>query len=76
MGFDDVIAAIEGKRILGDLKHKNKKYIHQRILVIKRDEYVYAVPYVMDWKRKVIFLKTAYPSRVLTSRYVKGGMKK
>jgi hypothetical protein len=75
-GFEDVIAAIERKRILGDLKYKNKKYIHQRLLVIKRDEYAYAVPYVIDPKRKVIFLKTVYPSRVLTGRYMKGGMRK
>lgn len=75
MGFEDVIAAIEEKEMLGDMKHGNKKYVHQRILVIKREEYVYAVPYVIDLKRKVIFLKTVYPSRVLTDKYMKGGMK-
>lgn len=76
IGFDDVIVAIEKKEILGDLKHGNKKYAHQRILIIKRDEYVYAVPYVVDKKRKIIFLKTVYPSRVLTDQYMKGGVKK
>jgi len=76
MGFDDVITAIEEKDILGDMRHGNKKYVHQRIVVIKREEYAYAVPYVIDLKRKVIFLKTVYPSRVLTNRYMKGGMKK
>ncbi len=75
-GFEDVIVAIEKKQILGDMKHRNKKYVHQRILVIKREEYVYAVPYVIDLKRKVIFLKTVYPSRVLTDKYMKGGMTK
>lgn len=74
-GFEDVIVAIEKKRILGDMRHGNKKYIHQRILVVRKDEYVCAVPYVIDLKRKVIFLKTVYPSRVLTDRYMKGGMK-
>lgn len=76
IGFDDIVAVIEEKGILGDLKYRNKKYIHQRILVIKREEYVYAVPYVRDPKRKVIFLKTVYPSRVLTDKYMKGGVKK
>lgn len=75
IGFEDVIVAIEGKEILGDLKHGNKKYSHQRILVIKRKDYAYAVPYVIDKKRKVIFLKTVYPSRVLTDKYMKGGVK-
>ena len=73
--FDDVLQAVEGKDILGDLKHSNKKYAHQRILVIKREEYAYAVPYVIDPKRKVIFLKTVYPRRVLTDKYMKGGEK-
>lgn len=75
VGFEDVIVAIEKKRILGDMEHNNKKYAHQRILAIKMNRYVYAVPYVIDLKRKVIFLKTVYPSRVLTDRYMKGGVK-
>jgi len=75
-GFEDVITAIEAKGILGDMKHGNKKYVHQRILAIKKEKYAYAVPYVIDLKRKVIFLKTVYPSRVLTDKYMKGGMKK
>lgn len=73
--FEAVIIAIEKKKILGDLKHSNKKYAHQRILVIKIARYVYAVPYVIDLKRKAIFLKTVYPSRVLTEKYLKGGNK-
>lgn len=76
IGFEDVVVAIEKKQILGDLKHSNKKYAHQRILIIKKIGYVYAVPYVIDQKRKVIFLKTVYPSRALTDKYVKGGIKK
>ena len=79
VGFEDVIVAIEEKKILDDLKHNSKKYPHQRILVIKKGDYVYAVPYVIDPKRKVIFLKTVYPSRALTDKYnkhMKGGIKK
>lgn len=69
VGFEDVIASVEEKRILDDLKHKNKKYAQQRILVVNIEAYVYAVPYVKDTKRKVVFLKTVYPSRVLTHKY-------
>ena len=71
--FEDVVVAIEEKKILGDVKHK--KYTHQRVLVIKIKEYAYAVPYVIDPKKKAIFLKTVYPSRVLTDKYMKGGVK-
>lgn len=76
LGFEDVVVCVEQKKILGDLKHSNKKYAHQRILVIAIKAYAYAVPYVIDPKRKIIFLKTVYPSRALTDKYMKGGMKK
>ncbi|MBI4035746.1 toxin [Candidatus Daviesbacteria bacterium] len=75
VGLEDVVTAVEEKQILGDIQHNSKKYPHQRILVIKIKDYIYAVPYVIDKKRKVIFLKTAYPSRVLTDKYLKGGAK-
>lgn len=74
--FEDVLQAIEEKKILDDLRHSSQKYPHQRILVIEREKYVYAVPYVLDPKRKTVFLKTVYPSRVLTEKYMKGGIKK
>lgn len=76
VGFEDVIVAIEKKEILGDFKHSNKKNGHQRILVIKIEDYAYAVPYVIDIKRKIVFLKTVYPSRVMTDEYMKGGIRK
>ncbi len=76
IGFEDVIVAIEEKKILGDLRHSNEKYAHQRILVIKRKNYAYAVPYIIDPKKKVIFLKTIYPSRILTNKFMKGGCQK
>lgn len=74
--FEDVLQAIEKKRILDDLKHSSRKYPHQRILVIKIESHVYVVPYVLDLKKKIVFLKTVYPSRVLTNKHTKGGIKK
>lgn len=73
VGFEEIIVAIEAKAILSDLEHRNQKYAHQRILVVKVAEYAYVVPYVVDLKRNVIFLKTAYPSRFWTAKYLKGG---
>lgn len=74
--FEDVLQAVEEKKILDDLKSKSQKYPHQRILVVEIEEYAYALPYVIDKKRKVIFLKTVYPSRILTDKYTRGGVKK
>ena len=75
VGFEDILAAIQKNKILGDFKHQNKKYPHQRILAVEKEGYVYAIPYVINSKRKVVFLKTVYPSRVLTDKYMKGGEK-
>jgi len=67
--FNDVIDAINKDKIIDDLKHHTKK--NQRILVVKLNNYIYAVAYVIDNKRKVIFLKTIYPSRILNKKYLK-----
>jgi uncharacterized DUF497 family protein len=68
--FEDVIDAYEDGQVLDDLKSRN--HPHQRILVVRIKQYVYAVLYVVDSKKKVIFLKTIYPSRVLVKKYGKG----
>lgn len=68
IGFDEVIEAIEKGKILDDLKNKN--YPRQKVLVIQIKNYIYAVPYVVNEKKKTIFLKTVYPSRVLTKKYL------
>jgi len=70
--FQDIIKAIKKGNILDNLEHKNKKkYPKQKILVIKIKKYVYAVPYVINKKTNKIFLKTVYPSRTLTKKYLK-----
>ena len=72
--FKDVIEAIKKGQILDDLKHKDsKKYPRQRILVVEIDKYVYAVPYVWNNKKGELFLKTVYPSRILTKKYLEKG---
>jgi len=69
IGFEDIIEAYENGQLVDDLKNKNHQ--SQRILVIQMNDYIYAVPYVVDSKRKIIFLKTIYPSRVLVKKYGK-----
>lgn len=65
--FEDVIEVYEKGSIVDDLKNKN--HPKQRMLVVAMKQYIYAVPYVIDQRRKVIFLKTIYPSRVLVKKY-------
>lgn len=71
ISFDDIIQAIgEGKQ-LADIKHPDRKrYPNQRIMVVQINNYFWAVPYVSQ-EKGVVFLKTSYPSRVLTKRYLR-----
>lgn len=68
--FEDIILAIKSGQLLADIEHHNRKLINQRIYVVRMKQYIYAVPYVINQKKKEIFLKTIYPSRVLTKMYL------
>ena len=71
ISFDDVIDAVEQGRELDNFKHLNRrKYPNQRVLVVEINNYVYAVPYVVDKKKGMAFLKTIYPSSRHTKKYL------
>ena len=72
IGFEEIIKIIETKGFVADIEHFNKdKYPNQKIYVVKVKNYIYAVPYVTDHKRKVKFLKTIYANRKLKKKYLK-----
>ena len=74
--FYQVINAIKNNKILDNLKHKNtKKYPKQKILIVKIKNYAHAVPYIINKKTNTIFLKTVYPSKTLTNKYLKKNKK-
>lgn len=63
------------KNFFDDFEHPNKKrYPLQRILVVAIENYAYYVPYVED--KEKIFLKTIFPSRRATKKYLYGGENK
>lgn len=72
VSFEDVIEALRERQLLADIAHPSQKYSRQRVYVVKIKEYAYAVPYVLDTRKQEIFLKTMYPSRMLTKIYLKG----
>lgn len=75
VSFEDVQMAIEEGKVLDDFENPNKKrYPHQRILVVEIESYAYYVPYVEDEDK--VFLKTIFPSRKATKKYLYGGDKK
>ena len=73
VSFEDVLEALKKGKLLADLAHPNQKHPSQRLYVVEIKEYAYAVPYVSDARKQEIFLKTIYPSRILTRIYLEGG---
>lgn len=71
VGFEDVVDIIQkGHAVIDLAHHRPKKYPNQRIFVVNINNYAFAIPYVYDKKRNIIFLKTIYPDRVLTKKYI------
>ena len=69
MSFDVIEAAIADGNLLDVREHPNKeRYPNQRIFVVRVEEYVFLVPFVED--EASIFLKTIYPSRKATKKYL------
>ncbi len=71
VSFEEILTAIDEGGLLGNIKHPNiLHYGHQKMYVVRVENYVYLVPYVEDNEK--IFLKTIIPSRKATRKYLKG----
>jgi len=69
IGFERVIVAIEDGCILDILEHPNKKkYEKQYLVLVNIDDYIYVVPVVKN--DQMWFLKTIFPSRKYTEKYL------
>jgi uncharacterized DUF497 family protein len=72
IGFDEIIEEIANGNLLHITKHhKQEQYPNQKIMHVRCLDKVYLVPYIME-QGNVIFLKTLYPSRKATKKYMKG----
>lgn len=70
IGFNEIIENLNQHGPIANIRHPNKvKYPNQRILAVKIKNYIFAVPYVYDKKRKLRFLKTIYANRKMTKKY-------
>jgi uncharacterized DUF497 family protein len=70
ISFDDIRVAIAEGKVLGVLPHPNQKqYPGQKMYIVEVNKYAYVVPFVADAEK--IFLKTIYPSRNATKKYIK-----
>ncbi len=69
ISFEEIVLAIANNRLLEVLEHPNKnKYPDQKMFVVEVRDYAYAVPFVEDEEK--YFLKTIYPSREATKKYL------
>ena len=69
LSFEEIVVAILNNQILDVLEHPDRqKYPNQKLYIVEYQGYAYVVPYVE--KEGEIFLKTIYPSRKYTKRYL------
>lgn len=70
LGFERVLVALSEGALLDSRAHPNvEQYGHQRQLVVEIEGYAWIVPFVQQGDQ--IFLKTMFPSRKATKRYLK-----
>ncbi|MHB1646839.1 MAG: toxin [Candidatus Acididesulfobacter diazotrophicus] len=68
--FEDIVTAIFEGKLIDIIKHHNKeKYPNQEIYVVEFNDYACLVPFVKNGD--IIFLKTIYPDRKMTKKYLK-----
>ena len=73
VSFEDVVTALGSGKLLDTIVHHNtSKYPKQEIYLLNLNGYVYLVPFVKKDKQTV-FLKTIFPSRKLTKKYLNHG---
>jgi uncharacterized DUF497 family protein len=71
VSFEEVTLAIALGDLIDRVKHPNpEKYPHQKVFLVKIEEYIYSVPYVEDNDK--IFLKTIIPNSKATKKYLGG----
>jgi len=74
ISFEEIILCISEGKLIDILEHPNKlKYPNQKIYLVERDDYIYAVPFIEDKENNQIFLKTIFPTRKYTKKYLTGG---
>ena len=71
VSYEEIVLCISEGRLIAVLEHPNKtKYPKQRLYLVERGGYACMVPFVEDHAAGEIVLKTIYPSRQYTKRYL------
>jgi hypothetical protein len=70
VGFDEAIEAIKQGGLLADIVHPSLEHARQRLYIVNINNYAYGLPYIIEEDGQSLFLKTLYPSRVLTKKFL------
>ena len=68
VSFEEAAFSIQIGKVLATIRHPKGRHRHQMLAVIEINNYAYVVPYVE--KDEKIFLKTIFPSRKYTKKYL------
>lgn len=70
ISFNKIIRAIRKGAVINIINHPDQnRYPDQKIYLIKIKQYIVCVPFIKDEEK--IFLKTIFPSRKYTKKYLK-----
>ena len=71
ISFEQIVLAIENKQIADVMEHPNKeKYKGQIFIMVELNNYIYVVPAYISDSGDECHLKTIYPSRKYTSKFL------
>jgi hypothetical protein len=68
ISFEQIVVAIENGSFVQILKHPGLNFPNQFMILVAIDDYIYCVPVVVS--EDEYFLKTIYPSRKYTKKYL------
>ncbi|MCX6145999.1 MAG: DUF4258 domain-containing protein [Candidatus Kapabacteria bacterium] len=69
ISFEEIVLAINNGGLIETIDHPNKfKYPQQMLFLVRIKNYIYTVPFVLNGD--TIFLKTIYPDRKATKKYL------
>ena len=73
ISFEQMILSIEDKKVVDVIEHPNqKKYKGLIFILVEHNNYIYVVPSFISNSGDECQLKTIYPSRKYTDKYLRG----
>lgn len=69
ISFEEIVLSIGSGGLLDIVEHHDRsRYPNQKLLIVDVQSYAYVVPFVVT--EATYFLKTIYPSRKATQKYI------